>query len=75
VPVSNYDRSVPEFLFSEITAGETPAATVLDSDRAIAFRGISPRAPIVITGREDGRTVARVRAHAPDGRPTTWPPG
>jgi hypothetical protein len=75
VPASNYDRGVPEFLFSEITAGATPASTALDSDQAITFRDISPRVPVVITGREDGPTVARVRVHAPGGRPATWPPG
>jgi histidine triad (HIT) family protein len=37
---------VAECLFCAIVAGEIPAATVLETDRILAFRDIDPQAPI-----------------------------
>ena len=60
---------------------------MLDSERMIAFRDISPQAPVHVgiedrgyrvvfnTGREGGQTVAHVHAHVLGGRPMAWPPG
>jgi histidine triad (HIT) family protein len=36
---------VAECLFCAIVAGEIPAATVLETDRILAFRDINPQAP------------------------------
>lgn len=36
---------MPDCLFCRIAAGEVPATRVLESERTIAFRDISPQAP------------------------------
>ena len=37
---------MPECLFCGIAAGDVPATKVLDSERTIAFRDLSPQAPV-----------------------------
>jgi histidine triad (HIT) family protein len=36
----------PDCLFCRIVAGEIPATVVLDTERVLAFRDISPQAPV-----------------------------
>jgi len=44
--VSNYDCGVPECSYCGIVAGDIRATKLLDSERTIAFRDISPQAPV-----------------------------
>jgi histidine triad (HIT) family protein len=37
---------VPDCLFCAIAAGEIPATRVIESDRTLAFRDITPQAPV-----------------------------
>ena len=58
-------------LFSGIAAGQTPATRVLESPRTVAFRDISPQAPVhvLVIPRQ------HVHAHVLGGGPLAWPPG
>jgi histidine triad (HIT) family protein len=49
---------VPECLFCKIVAGDLPADRVLESERTIAFRDISPQAPVHV--------LVIPRQHLPD---------
>jgi histidine triad (HIT) family protein len=55
-------------LFCGIAAGEIPATLVLEGDRAIAFRDISPQAPthVLVIPRDHYQDVAALAA-ADDG--------
>jgi histidine triad (HIT) family protein len=54
----------PECLFCRIVAGEIPAEIVAESDRAIAFRDLTPQAPahVLVIPREHYANVAEVAA-------------
>jgi histidine triad (HIT) family protein len=64
----HYDCAVPQCLFCGIAAGEIPATLVLEGDRAIAFRDISPQAPthVLVIPRDHYQDVAALAA-ADDG--------
>jgi len=49
---------VPDCLFCKIVAGDLPADRVLESERTIAFRDISPQAPVHV--------LVIPRQHLPD---------
>jgi histidine triad (HIT) family protein len=49
---------VPDCLFCSIAAGDLPVELVLESDRTIAFRDVSPQAPVHV--------LVIPRAHLPD---------
>ena len=49
---------MPECLFCKIVAGDLPADRVLESERTIAFRDISPQAPVHV--------LVIPRQHLPD---------
>jgi histidine triad (HIT) family protein len=49
---------VPDCLFCSIAAGDIPADRVLESERTIAFRDISPQAPVHV--------LVIPRIHLPD---------
>lgn len=59
---------MPDCLFCKIVAGDLPADRVLESERTIAFRDISPQAPVhvLVIPREHLPDVAAV-AQAGDG--------
>jgi histidine triad (HIT) family protein len=59
---------VPDCLFCKIVAGDLPADRVLESRRTIAFRDISPQAPVhvLVIPRQHLPDVAAV-AQAGDG--------
>jgi histidine triad (HIT) family protein len=54
-------------LFCRIVAGEIPATVVLDTDRVLAFRDISPQAPVhvVVIPKEHHADVAELSAADP----------
>jgi histidine triad (HIT) family protein len=54
----------PECLFCRIVAGEIPAEIVAESDRAIAFRDLTPQAPthVLVIPREHYANVGEVAA-------------
>jgi histidine triad (HIT) family protein len=51
---------VSDCLFCGIVAGDIPATTVLESERALAFRDINPQAPVhvLVIPREHHQDVA-----------------
>ena len=53
-----------ECLFCAIVAGEIPAATVLETDRILAFRDINPQAPthVLVIPKEHHPNVAALAA-------------
>ena len=53
-----------ECLFCAIVAGETPATTVLETDRILAFRDINPQAPthVLVIPKAHYRDVAALAA-------------
>ena len=59
---------MPDCLFCKIVAGDLPADRVLESERTIAFRDISPQAPVhvLVIPRQHLPDVAAV-AQAGDG--------
>ena len=59
---------MPDCLFCKIVAGDLPADRAGESERTIAFRDISPQAPVhvLVIPREHLPDVAAV-AHAGDG--------
>lgn len=61
---SHYDRSMPECLFCGIVTGQVPATLVLEGDRTVAFRDISPQAPthILVIPRDHYPDVAALAA-------------
>jgi histidine triad (HIT) family protein len=54
-------------LFCRIVAGEIPATTVLETDRVVAFRDISPQAPVhvVVIPKDHHADVAALAAADP----------
>ena len=56
-----------ECLFCAIVAGEIPATTVLETDRALAFRDIDPQAPthVLVIPKEHYPDVAALAAADP----------
>jgi len=60
----HYDRAVPECLFCGIAAGQIPATLVLDGERTLAFRDISPQAPthVLVIPRDHYPDVAALAA-------------
>jgi histidine triad (HIT) family protein len=54
-------------LFCRIVAGEIPATIVLDADRVMAFRDISPQAPVhvVVIPKEHHADVSALTASDP----------
>jgi histidine triad (HIT) family protein len=55
---------VPECLFCSIVTGEIPAEKVVESERTVAFRDISPQAPVhvLVVPREHYPDLAAVAA-------------
>lgn len=55
-------------LFCRIVAGEIPASIVAESDNAIAFRDIAPKAPVhvLVVPRVHVANVTEAAAQAPD---------
>jgi len=58
---------VAECLFCAIVAGEIPATTVLETDRILAFRDISPQAPthVLVIPKEHHPDAATLAAADP----------
>jgi histidine triad (HIT) family protein len=55
---------VPECLFCGVAAGQIPATLVLEGDRTLAFRDISPQAPthVLVIPRDHYPDVAALAA-------------
>ncbi len=68
LPPGHYDRDVPDCLFCGIAVGDIPATRVLDGERVVAFRDISPQAPthVLVIPRDHYPDVAAL-AGAGDG--------
>ena len=60
----------PDCLFCRIVAGEIPATVVLDTERVLAFRDISPQAPVhvVVIPKDAPRRRRSPRRRRPGAR-------
>jgi histidine triad (HIT) family protein len=77
-------------IFGRILRGELPCDEVYADEHCLAFRDVSPQAPVHVlvipraplvslavinSGAEAGQSVFHLHVHVIGGRPLGWPPG